>query len=101
MQVTGIGGTSSGDTAGGVLVISSGQISAGGTGTVSVTGNGGTSPGLNYGIDVVLGGSITSNNGTVTVNGTGGTGTGLWRKLWFDLPAWWNPSPPEEPTRSM
>ncbi len=73
VQVTGIGGTSSGLSAGGVLVIT-GTISAGGTGSVTVSGTGGSGTGFNYGVDVVSGGTITSTNGAVQVTGAGGAG---------------------------
>ena len=58
------------------LVFSSsagGQISSGGSATVTVDGTGGSGTGAsNYGVDVVLTGTITSGGGTVHVTGRGG-----------------------------
>lgn len=57
----------------GVFVSDGGQISSGGSATVTVDGTGGSGTGTsNYGVDVVLTGTITSGGGTVHVTGRGG-----------------------------
>ena len=80
VTIIGIGGGTGASSSSnrGIYIVDSGEISAGGTGTVSVTGTGGAAAGgdLNHGIRVEnIGSIITSSGGNVTVTGTGG-GTG-------------------------
>jgi len=62
---------------GGVVIIVGSQVTAGGSGTVTVEGTAGTGPGdLHRGIEISNGGLITSSGGPVLVTGTGGSGAG-------------------------
>ncbi|MFN8346898.1 MAG: cadherin-like beta sandwich domain-containing protein [Spirosomataceae bacterium] len=73
INVNGIGGSSVSDNSG-VYVENGGQITADGTGSVTVTGQGGTG-GFSNGVYVSGNNSlIKSNGGDVNVTGTGGTG---------------------------
>ena len=77
VSVTGTGGGAGASAINiGVDVLSAGQISAGGSGTVTVVGQGGNTTGsgnFNFGIYVDDAGStITSSGGNVSVTGTGG-----------------------------
>jgi len=76
------GGTGAGSNNYGVNMITNAQVSAGGSGTVSVTGQGGSSSGSgNIGVRMVnTGTQITSSGGNITVTGiegSGASGTGI------------------------
>ncbi len=71
VSVTGTGGSGSGGNNSGIQVNDGGQISAGGTGTVTVNAQGGTGGNNNGGL--ILFSSIMSNGGALQVTGKGGT----------------------------
>ncbi|WP_395753590.1 autotransporter-associated beta strand repeat-containing protein [Prosthecobacter sp.] len=77
VQVTGVGGTGTTSAVWGILLYVGGSnISAGGTGSVTVHGTGGSSSGgFNNGVDInTQNGRISANNGPVQVTGIGGVG---------------------------
>ncbi len=61
----------------GVALVTAGQVTAGGSGSVTVEGTAGTGPGDNHrGVELVGASLITSSGGPVSVTGTGGPGAG-------------------------
>ncbi|MFO0879483.1 MAG: hypothetical protein U0840_19215 [Gemmataceae bacterium] len=80
VTVHGTGGSGSGNSQRGVLILGANAAITSSGGNVSVTGQGGGSSGsgsYNYGVTVTMAGQITAGgSGSVTVNGTGGASTG-------------------------
>ena len=76
VNVTGTGGLGAGGFNVGVVINTGAEISATGTGVLTIIGTGGTGNGdANDGVSNV--GLISSANGNINITGTGGTGTGL------------------------
>jgi hypothetical protein len=78
VSVTGTGGGTGASITNHGVYVSTGSITAGGTGTVTVVGNGGNRTGggaanaNNHGVFLLSSGKITSNGGNVSVTGNGG-----------------------------